>query len=1783
MLLVVIIVILLSVSLPVFFVNFKDNVKTGASWEDFTTYSRVNDGAFTLTSNKILGTTVYLNDACKIYWDFGSDAITNFWCDFTFNRSAKGSNSDMGGFAVSSTLSTWQEALTNHYNTILVTYDVNSAGTLYRIMMTDSSNSNNDQTANLDVPFTKYLRFNRTGSSANLYIYNDAAHTDLFDTLTITCNTAAWRYVYGHLSYGYSGAYSAQTGYQENLILNFPGQTYSNPWFNSSWTYCKKIVIDHKKVSGVLNNFPVLIQTSGAEYAFAQPDGDDFVFYAADNTTKYNHEIESFDGTNLAAWVNVTSLNSTVDTIIWMYYGNPTCSNQQNIQGTWDSNYSAVFHMSDSTGGAIDSIYKHNATAGTAPTYRSAGKIGYAELFASASSQYLSCANPGTMAGMNNITVETWVKMTTTATGTIITNSYTANDIDAPWRFLYLSPTSFLWRLDHGIPSNQESDAIATGLTSGSWYHIVGTWNNGENNKIYKNGAYFTQSSSTFTNMSIRTDTDCFIGRENSGTHGSYLYYLDGAVDEIRVSNISRSAAWITTEYNNQNSTSTFESFGPQQRYNPTTWYDSGWKNCKKIVIDHTKVSGDQTNFPVLISNISTDFSIAQISGNDFIFLNQTNQTKYNHEIESFDRSTGTLVAWVNIPYLSSSVDTTIYLYYGNPTCGNQQNVAGTWPSDYKAVWHMKDVTTSTIADSTINNFTGTKQSTNVPIETTGRIGKAQDFNGATNTNISTSDVYNIGTNTFTMSVWLKTKSTVDSGFILCNTGASIRFVFSIHTNNTVRLYTRDAGTTPDNLYSPSAVVGDTWYHLVVIRNGSTSKMYVNGSNVVNGAANSGSLDQPGNWRIGSGIGDASQELNATLDEIRVSSAVKSDTWITTEYNNQNSTSTFESFGQQQGSPYGISWYDPSWLYCKKITIDHTKVAENLTNFPILFSNISADFKRAQSTGNDFVFVDAINTTKYNHEIETFNSTTGELVAWINVTYLSCINDTIIYLYYGNPTCGNQQNAIGTWSSDYMTVQHLKDATTSTIADSTSNANTGTKKGANEPIVYTSGKIGYAQDFDGTNDYVAFTSNLIGTGNKTISMWSYRDTDSDQTMLSNTYGGSSDNKGVEAGYWTYSSFLLDVVIGNTVTSGHYLDKRYVALTSGTWHYMVFTVNTVGTLLSVYVDNNAAQTTSTTTGTEAPGDYNMRLGDANVNHYYFNGRQDEFRVSNVVKSANWITTEYNNQNSTSTFMTLGNEQTNWYNITWLYRQKITIDHNKVDADQTNFPVLVKTTMNTSRVQSTGNDIFFTSSSGVKLNHEIESYNSTTGALIAWVNVTSLSSTLPDTYIYIYYGNTTCPNQQNVTSVWHTDYKGVWHMKDTGNIVVDSTINKNNGTGSGTPTMNQSGKIYRSVSFDGINDYFSLATLNGATGTISAWIKTSVGTAYMCVLTEGQSASNAAYEMYTIDTVSNNGYIGTYCRAAGSGGANTVYGSNKIVTDGIWHKLDWVSSGSAWTLYVDGVSQSISIIGGSNNGEWFNSMAGDTWAIGVLDRLADYAYFNGTIEEVRYAEARQQTSSWIKTEYNNQNDTGNFTIYSTEEQYGGAGGGSNSPPNTPTSLGPTTRQISPSVTIYATATDPNGDAITMYFYNNATQTEIGHASGASGSNISISWSSLSQGTSYSFYAAAFDSQAWSANSSVCTFTTNTPPTITGLMTENLTDPNRITSTIPYFNWTYTDNDSDTQQKYQIQVGTTQNGSNLWDSGNVTSSATNVKYNGTSLSRSTVYYVRIRAYDGYEWSTW
>lgn len=152
--------------------------------------------------------------------------------------------------------------------------------------------------------------------------------------------------------------------------------------------------------------------------------------------------------------------------------------------------------------------------------------------------------------------------------------------------------------------------------------------------------------------------------------------------------------------------------------------------------------------------------------------------------------------------------------------------------------------------------------------------------------------------------------------------------------------------------------------------------------------------------------------------------------------------------------------------------------------------------------------------------------------------------------------------------------------------------------------------------------------------------------------------------------------------------------------------------------------------------------------------------------------------------------------------YLYQRTVTIDHTKVpNTDQSNFPVLfsgtysyLATLANGSKVTSTsGYDIIFTSDAAgaTTLDHEIETYTATTGAVNFWVRVPTVSHTT-EMVIYLCYGKSAISSsQENKTGVWDSNFKGVWHLKEdpsgTAPPVKDSTSNANHGTSNGAMTQ------------------------------------------------------------------------------------------------------------------------------------------------------------------------------------------------------------------------------------------------------------------------------------------------------------------------------------------------------------------------------------------------------------
>ncbi|MEM0492796.1 MAG: DUF2341 domain-containing protein [Candidatus Thermoplasmatota archaeon] len=334
----------------------------------------------------------------------------------------------------------------------------------------------------------------------------------------------------------------------------------------------------------------------------------------------------------------------------------------------------------------------------------------------------------------------------------------------------------------------------------------------------------------------------------------------------------------------------------------------------------------------------------------------------------------------------------------------------------------------------------------------------------------------------------------------------------------------------------------------------------------------------------------------------------------------------------------GGNWWDVNWGYCKKITINHTFVNGDLFNFPVLISTISSEFiGHTQPDGDDFVFIDKTNTTKYSHEIEYYNSQTGELTAWVKIPFLSSSQDTILYLYYGNPDCENQEDPEGTWDNGFITVYHMKGSNWNEIKDSTANHWDITNMGGN-PIFNQPGKINTCVEYDGNGDYLQ--SNLFSLSSDsahTGSAWVYCD------------GGHTTQRYIFQGRSGYIITLLIWPDGRFVaytdtTSGpaYVFSTTKVNVSKPAWYYVTTRVDPNTDKLDLYI-NGVKEAGTTISGEIKPETLGLNIGTWYANNlYWMDGKIDEIRVSNVARNENWIKTEYNNM-ILSTFVNVGEEK------------------------------------------------------------------------------------------------------------------------------------------------------------------------------------------------------------------------------------------------------------------------------------------------------------------------------------------------------------------------------------------------------------------------------------------------------------------------------------------------------------------------------------------------------------
>jgi len=434
------------------------------------------------------------------------------------------------------------------------------------------------------------------------------------------------------------------------------------------WTKRIELTIDNTNVDSDLSNFPVLVYISAASgigdvdasCVFDELGSDanrkKIAVTTSDGTTQCYVEIERWDDANEKAWlwVKVLSVIAASTTTLYLYYDSTKAENTTYVgdtgdspaQNVWDSNFKGIWHMAQDPNGDVADAIKdstsnanHGTPAGSMTTADLVdSKIGKAIDF-DGTNDYITI--PQLFVSPTKVTWELVFKSDISNTTEIRTFVYNNDDI-----FIINSINSgtadLIKTYSYGTTGGGWSSSTSA-YSVLDWRYIVGTVKADDYLNLFVDG---TQIGSQVAIGTLQDLGDEF--RRAIGTARNLIRFADGIIDEVRISDIDRSAAWIKATYHSN--WDNINLFGSEENYSEVddiTFSNEALVNLGLVINSDTGIFIGQSVFkqdPWVLNTLhygkdnADKVGIGDRSGNGIWgFVKQEDRPSYNEgdEIET--------------------------------------------------------------------------------------------------------------------------------------------------------------------------------------------------------------------------------------------------------------------------------------------------------------------------------------------------------------------------------------------------------------------------------------------------------------------------------------------------------------------------------------------------------------------------------------------------------------------------------------------------------------------------------------------------------------------------------------------------------------------------------------------------------------------------------------------------------------------------------------------------------------------------------------------------------------------------------------------------------------------------------------------------------------------------------------------------------------------------------------------------------------------------------------------
>ncbi|MBV8800773.1 MAG: DUF2341 domain-containing protein [Alphaproteobacteria bacterium] len=340
-------------------------------------------------------------------------------------------------------------------------------------------------------------------------------------------------------------------------VCTFP--TAALAWWQSDWSYRKQITIDTSPKGGNIaqtaGRVPLLVRLHSGNFHFAdaQDNGNDIRFVAADDKTPLAFHIESFDPLLGVAtiWVDVPEFPAGGTKDIWLYYGNKKATPATDAAGTFDADYTLVYHFDDAAAAPSHdkTAYANNAQSAP-PALDDGAIIGKGARFTGAGATATVAIPASTSLAVKAggpFTFSTWIKTDAVQPRAVI---YARHD----------GAGSLIIGLENGAPFAEVGGArIAARQTiaKGQWTHLALTAD-GKSITLYVNGHPAGTAAGALTALA----TAATLGGDAQNPGVAFT----GEMDEVRLSKAARSPALILADAIAQGPTPKLIAYGVDEK-----------------------------------------------------------------------------------------------------------------------------------------------------------------------------------------------------------------------------------------------------------------------------------------------------------------------------------------------------------------------------------------------------------------------------------------------------------------------------------------------------------------------------------------------------------------------------------------------------------------------------------------------------------------------------------------------------------------------------------------------------------------------------------------------------------------------------------------------------------------------------------------------------------------------------------------------------------------------------------------------------------------------------------------------------------------------------------------------------------------------------------------------------------------------------------------------------------------------------------------------------------------